>query len=89
MYGLCFRPLSGFFLFLPLYKFAYVLKDNRFPSPIGVLLISTGNKLNVMCVNTQFPSPIGVLLISTTKLEALKKEFPSFRPLSGFFLFLQ
>ena len=40
-------------------------------------------------IGTEFPSPIGVLLISTEILHIDDRQFKnSFRPLSGFFLFL-
>ena len=61
-----FRPLSGFFLFLQMEITDIEVLENLFPSPIGVLLIST-NKERALhsSAKGKFPSPIGVLLIST------------------------
>ena len=42
-----------------------------FPSPIGVLLIST-RRVKVMIKTDMFPSPIGVLLISTLSSASLE-----------------
>ena len=60
-----------------------------FPSPIGVLLISTESALMLAIATAMFPSPIGVLLISTGYVVNNNILNNSFRPLSGFFLFLQ
>ena len=50
-----------------------------FPSPIGVLLISTLDGINADIETRKFPSPIGVLLISTDKKSLVfnTDKFPS------------
>ena len=74
----CFRPLSGFFLFLQ-NNDCNRASVQWFPSPIGVLLISTLDGINADIETRKFPSPIGVLLISTDKKSLVfnTDKFPS------------
>ena len=62
---------------------------NGFPSPIGVLLISTKSILNCYRKPVCFRPLSGFFLFLRTQLkESKSKVVDSFRPLSGFFLFL-
>ena len=58
-----YRGSSYFYVYL----YVEYMEDDtaKFPSPIGVLLISTRRKTNMIIIVIKFPSPIGVLLIST------------------------
>ena len=62
---LCFRPLTGLSLYLQ-YPQCILQPFVKFPSPHGVISISTWFRKEIMkCQELMFPSPHGVISIST------------------------